>query len=109
MFGGLTHARRSSSADGWSTWPGLENVFFADSGSVSVEVAMKMAWQAHAADGLRRTRMFTIRGGYHGDTFSPMSVTDPEGGMHSMYGGLLPEHVFADHRWPTVRPTTRRC
>jgi adenosylmethionine-8-amino-7-oxononanoate aminotransferase len=57
---------------------------------------MKMAWQAHAgADGLRRTRMFTIRGGYHGDTFSPMSVCDPEGGMHSMYGGLVPPHLFA--------------
>jgi adenosylmethionine-8-amino-7-oxononanoate aminotransferase len=74
---------------------GLSRVFFADSGSVSVEVAMKMAWQAQAAGGLTRTRMFTVRGGYHGDTFSPMSVCDPEGGMHAMYGGLVPEHVFA--------------
>ncbi len=65
-------------------------MFFADSGSVSVEVAMKMAWQAHAAGGLTRTKFFTIRGGYHGDTFSPMSVTDPDGGMHAMYAGFLP-------------------
>jgi len=55
-----------------------------------------MAWRAHAAGGLSRTKFFTIRGGYHGDTFSPMSVTDPEGGMHAMYAGLLPHHVFAD-------------
>jgi adenosylmethionine-8-amino-7-oxononanoate aminotransferase len=98
MFGGLTHepavelGRRLVAL----APDGLDKVFFADSGSVAVEVAMKMAWQAHAADGLTRTKMFTIRGGYHGDTFSPMGVTDPDGGMHSMYGGLLVEHVFAD-------------
>jgi adenosylmethionine-8-amino-7-oxononanoate aminotransferase len=97
MFGGLTHqpaldlARRLLDL----APAGLEHVFFADSGSVSVEVAMKMAWQAQAVDGLTRTKMFTIRGGYHGDTFAPMSVCDPEGGMHAMYGGLVPEHVFA--------------
>jgi len=105
MFGGLTHepAVRLASqlidlAPGASTGSTtvLDKVFFADSGSVSVEVAMKMAWQAHAAGGLTRTKFFTIRGGYHGDTFSPMSVTDPEGGMHAMYAGFLPEHVFAD-------------
>jgi adenosylmethionine-8-amino-7-oxononanoate aminotransferase len=91
--------RTSASADAASAGKrasaGLEHVFFADSGSVSVEVAMKMAWQAQASGGLTRTRMFTIRGGYHGDTFSPMSVCDPDGGMHAMYGGLVPEHVFA--------------
>jgi adenosylmethionine-8-amino-7-oxononanoate aminotransferase len=97
MFGGLTHrpavdlARRLLDL----TPAGLRHVFFADSGSVSVEVAMKMAWQAHAAGGLTRTKFFTIRGGYHGDTFAPMSVCDPEGGMHSMYAGLVPTHVFA--------------
>jgi adenosylmethionine-8-amino-7-oxononanoate aminotransferase len=97
MFGGLTHrpavdlARRLLDL----TTESLRHVFFADSGSVSVEVAMKMAWQAHAAGGLTRTRFFTIRGGYHGDTFSPMSVCDPDGGMHAMYGGLVPSHVFA--------------
>ena len=56
---------------------------------------MKMALQWHLAAGDRRTRFFTIRGGYHGDTFSPMSVTDPVGGMHSLFRGVLPEHVFA--------------
>lgn len=97
MFGGLTHAPAVDLAQRLlaSAPSGLEHVFFADSGSVSVEVAMKMAWQAHSATGLTRTRMFTIRGGYHGDTFSPMSVCDPDGGMHSMYGGLVPRHIFA--------------
>ncbi len=69
----------------------LAKVFLADSGSVAVEVAMKMAWQAQPG----RTRMFTIRGGYHGDTFSCMSVCDPDDGMHAMYGGLVPRHLFA--------------
>jgi adenosylmethionine-8-amino-7-oxononanoate aminotransferase len=106
MFGGLTHepavrlgAQLIDLAPGVSAGATsrLDKVFFADSGSVSVEVAMKMAWQAHARGAaLSRTRFFTIRGGYHGDTFSPMSVTDPEGGMHSLYGGSLPEHVFAE-------------
>ena len=97
MFGGLTHepaiglARRLVDL----APDGLEHVFLADSGSVSVEVAMKMALQWHLAAGRRRTRFFTIRGGYHGDTFSPMSVTDPVSGMHALFRGVLPEHVFA--------------
>ena len=97
MFGGLTHepavglARRLVGL----APDGLEHVFLADSGSVSVEVAMKMALQFQLAAGLRRTRFFTVRGGYHGDTFSPMSVTDPVGGMHALFRGVLPEHVFA--------------
>lgn len=103
MFGGLTHepaVRLAAQLIDLAPGTTLDKVFFADSGSVSVEVAMKMAWQAHATGGhahaLRRTKFFTIRGGYHGDTFSPMSVTDPEGGMHAMYAGFLPRHVFAD-------------
>jgi adenosylmethionine-8-amino-7-oxononanoate aminotransferase len=106
MFGGLTHApavelgRRLVAL----APDGLDKVFFADSGSVSVEVAMKMTWQAHAAGGLTRTKFFTIRGGYHGDTFSPMSVTDPDGGMHAMYAGFLPRHVFADRPPATDEP-----
>jgi len=96
MFGGLTHRPAVELGRRLVDLVGLEHVFLADSGSVSVEVAMKMAWQAQAsAGGLRRARMFTIRGGYHGDTFSPMSVCDPDSGMHSMYGGLVPQHVFA--------------
>ncbi|HET7761478.1 MAG TPA: adenosylmethionine--8-amino-7-oxononanoate transaminase [Phycicoccus sp.] len=97
MFGGLTHepavglARRLVDV----APDGLEHVFLADSGSVAVEVAMKMALQWHLGSGHRRTRFFTIRGGYHGDTFSPMSVTDPVSGMHSLFRGVLPEHLFA--------------
>jgi adenosylmethionine-8-amino-7-oxononanoate aminotransferase len=93
MFGGLTHEPAVELGRKLVELSGLPHVFLADSGSVSVEVAMKMAWQAQARTG--RTRFFTIRGGYHGDTFSPMSVCDPEGGMHSMYAGIVPEHVFA--------------
>jgi adenosylmethionine---8-amino-7-oxononanoate aminotransferase len=94
MFGGLTHepavelGRRLVDL----APAGLDRVFLADSGSVSVEVAMKMAWQARPG----RTRMFTVRGGYHGDTFGAMSVCDPVGGMHALYAGSLPQHVFAD-------------
>jgi adenosylmethionine-8-amino-7-oxononanoate aminotransferase len=92
MFGGLTHRPAVELGRRLVHLVGLERAFLADSGSVSVEVAMKMAWQVHAG---RRTKMFTVRGGYHGDTLSPMSVCDPDGGMHTMYGGFVPEHVFA--------------
>lgn len=97
MFGGLTHAPAIALARRLVdlTPEPLQHVFFADSGSVSVEVAMKMALQLHVAAGRTRTRFFTIRGGYHGDTFSPMSVTDPDGGMHSLFEGILPQHIFA--------------
>ena len=101
MFGGLTHEPAIALAERLValTPAPLQRVFFADSGSVSVEVAMKMALQFQVGvgggAGARRTRFFTIRGGYHGDTFSPMSVTDPVGGMHSLFTGILPEHVFA--------------
>ncbi|MFT4265139.1 MAG: adenosylmethionine--8-amino-7-oxononanoate transaminase [Nocardioides sp.] len=99
MFGGLTHAPAIRLAERLvaMTPAPLERVFLADSGSVSVEVAMKMALQLQRGEGHPgRTRFLTLRGGYHGDTFHPMSVTDPDGGMHAMWGGLLPRHVFAD-------------
>ena len=97
MFGGLTHEPAIALAERLVslTPEPLQHVFFADSGSVSVEVAMKMALQLAVGTGSTRTRFFTIRGGYHGDTFSPMSVTDPVGGMHSLFSGILPQHVFA--------------
>ena len=76
---------------------GLDHVFFADSGSVSVEVALKMALQHQRGVGRpERTRMLTVRGGYHGDTFGAMSVCDPVGGMHTMFTGVLQQQVFAD-------------
>jgi adenosylmethionine-8-amino-7-oxononanoate aminotransferase len=99
MFGGLTHepAIRLAERLVEIAPEGLRHVFFADSGSVSVEVAIKMALQYQRAVGrLERTRLLTIRGGYHGDTFGAMAVCDPVGGMHSMFSDVLAEHVFAE-------------
>ncbi len=99
MFGGLTHepAIRVAERLVEITPDGLEHVFFADSGSVSVEVAIKMALQYQRAVGHpERTRLLTWRGGYHGDTFGAMAVCDPVGGMHSLFTGVLAEHLFAD-------------
>ena len=99
MFGGLTHEPAVRLAERLTELApaGLERVFFADSGSVSVEVAIKLALQYQRARGRpRRTRLLTVRGGYHGDTIGAMAVCDPVGGMHSLFTGLLPEHVFAE-------------
>jgi adenosylmethionine---8-amino-7-oxononanoate aminotransferase len=99
MFGGLTHepAVRLASTLVDLAPPGLEHVFFCDSGSVSVEVAIKMCLQFQRGVGRpQRRRLATWRGGYHGDTFHPMSVCDPEGGMHHLWGDVLPRQVFAD-------------
>lgn len=99
MFGGLTHepAARLARLLVELTPEPLQKVFFCDSGSVSVEVAVKMALQYWRSRGQsRRTRLLTWRGGYHGDTFTPMSVCDPEGGMHSMWTKVLAEQVFVD-------------
>ncbi len=95
MFGGLTHepaltlARRLAALLG----PGLDRVFYTDSGSVAVEVAMKMALQFWLNQGERgRTRVLAFRGGYHGDTFGTMAVCDPDEGMHSLFRGMLAGH-----------------
>jgi adenosylmethionine-8-amino-7-oxononanoate aminotransferase len=99
MFGGLTHepAVRLAERLVEVAPEGLEHVFFADSGSVAVEVAIKMALQYQRALGCHeRTRLLTVRGGYHGDTFGAMAVCDPIGGMHSLFTGVLAEHVFAE-------------
>ncbi|WP_425553322.1 adenosylmethionine--8-amino-7-oxononanoate transaminase [Kribbella hippodromi] len=97
MFGGLTHepAIRLAERLVEITPDPLRHVFFADSGSVSIEVAIKLALQYQVARGNSgRNRMLTVRGGYHGDTFAPMSVCDPVNGMHSLFTGTLKEQVF---------------
>lgn len=98
MFGGLTHAPAVELAERLVaiTPEPLQHVFFSDSGSVSLEVAVKMALQYQGARArVRRTRLLTVRGGYHGDTFTPMSVCDPVTGMHALFTGALKEQVFA--------------
>ncbi|MDX2853813.1 adenosylmethionine--8-amino-7-oxononanoate transaminase [Streptomyces sp. PA03-3a] len=99
MFGGLTHepAVRLAARLVEITPEPLRHVFLADSGSVSVEVAVKMCLQYWRSLGRpEKQRLMTWRGGYHGDTWQPMSVCDPEGGMHGLWSGVLPRQVFAD-------------
>jgi adenosylmethionine-8-amino-7-oxononanoate aminotransferase len=98
MFGGLTHPSAVDLARSLIslTPEPLTKVFFADSGSVSVEVAIKMALQYQRSRGRgSKSRLMTVRGGYHGDTFGAMAVCDPVGGMHHLFADLLPRHVFA--------------
>ncbi|MFH9226180.1 adenosylmethionine--8-amino-7-oxononanoate transaminase [Streptomyces lydicus] len=99
MFGGLTHepgVRLAKRLVDITPEP-LQHVFLADSGSVSVEVAVKMCLQYWRSVGKpAKQRLLTWRGGYHGDTWQPMSVCDPEGGMHELWQGVLPRQIFAD-------------
>ncbi|AYV48394.1 adenosylmethionine--8-amino-7-oxononanoate transaminase [Caulobacter flavus] len=99
MFGGLAHEPAYRLAARLAAiLPGeLDHVFFAESGSVSVEIAMKMALQFHINRGeTGRTRFLSFRGGYHGDTLATMTVCDPEEGMHSLFSGVMPAQVIAD-------------
>jgi adenosylmethionine-8-amino-7-oxononanoate aminotransferase len=100
MFGGMVHepaltlARRLTELLAPS---GLDRVFFSDSGSVAVEVALKMAVQYWINKGVRgRNKIVAFRGGYHGDTSGAMAVSDPEGSMHAAFRGLLPEQILVD-------------
>jgi len=99
MFGGLTHGPAVGLAARLVeiTPEPLQHVFLCDSGSVSVEVAVKMClqyWQSRGRP--ERHRLLTWRGGYYGDTLSPMSLCDPDGGMHHLWTGILPRQVFAE-------------
>jgi adenosylmethionine-8-amino-7-oxononanoate aminotransferase len=104
MFGGLTHPSAIELGQLLLslTPAALTKIFFSDSGSVAVEIAIKMALQFWRAQGNRKkNRLLTVRGGYHGDTFMAMSVCDPVEGMHQLFNGIIAEQLFAD------RPQTR--
>ena len=110
MFGGITHPAAVELAELLVeiTPPGLERVFLADSGSVSVEVAIKMALQfARGTGHPERTRLLTVASGYHGDTLAAMSVCDPVTGMHSMFNDILPAQFFAPAPQPGFGETFR--
>ena len=98
MFGGLTHEPAIALAERLVQLapPGLDRVFFADSGSISVEVAAKMAVQYQHARGLpRKGKLVALLGGYHGDTCCAMALSDPAG-MHTLFRSIMPQHFFAD-------------
>lgn len=99
MFAGITHepAVKLASTLAQITPDGLNKVFFSDSGSVAVEVALKMAMQYwHAQGQSQRTTFLTLKRGYHGDTFGAMSVCDPHSGMHHLFHHALTHHLFAE-------------
>ena len=98
MFGGLTHQPAVELAQRLiqMTPNDLQHVFFADSGSVSVEVAIKMVIQYWTSQGQpQKQRLLTIKNGYHGDTFGAMAVCDPDNGMHHLFNDVLAQHLFA--------------
>ncbi len=98
MFGGITHSPAVTLCEKLVelTPTGLTKVFLSDSGSVSVEVAIKMAFQYWISKNQpQKNKLLSLRGGYHGDTFAAMSVCDPQNGMHHIFNQVLPEHYFA--------------
>jgi len=98
MFGGITHPSAIALCRQLVTMtpPSLDRVFLADSGSVAVEVAIKMALQYWVAKGQQsKSRLLTVENGYHGDTFAAMSVCDPVNGMHELFSGVLTKQLFA--------------
>ena len=99
MFGGITHKPAIELCQKLVeiTPNGLDKVFLCDSGSIAVEVAIKMAFQYwHSLGKTKKIRLVTIKKGYHGDTFGAMSVCDPENGMHYIFNDVLPKHIFID-------------
>ena len=99
MFGGLTHEPAVQLCEELVrlTPVGLERVFLSDSGSVAMEVAIKVAFQYWLAQGRpNRQKLLTVRGGYHGDTFATMAICDPVNGMHDFFHGVLSNHLFAE-------------
>jgi adenosylmethionine-8-amino-7-oxononanoate aminotransferase len=98
MFGGITHPAAVRLGEQLLTIcpAGLNRIFYSDSGSVAVEVAIKMAFQFWLSQGAQRHKLLTVRSGYHGDTFTAMSVCDPVNGMHHLFRGVIAQHLFAE-------------
>jgi adenosylmethionine-8-amino-7-oxononanoate aminotransferase len=96
MFGGIAHEKASVLSQKLAKLTGLNSVFLCDSGSVSVEVALKTAIQYQEAKGLKKYKFIALEHGYHGDTLAAMSVCDPSNSMHSIYGSYLPKHIFTE-------------
>ena len=94
MFGGLAHEQSSLLAKKLADLTGLHSVFLCDSGSVSVEVALKTAILYQKAKGLKKFKFLALQNAYHGDTLGAMSVCDPQNSMHGIYGSYLSEHIF---------------
>jgi adenosylmethionine-8-amino-7-oxononanoate aminotransferase len=94
MFGGLAHEQSSILSKKLIDLTGLNSVFLCDSGSVSVEVALKTAILYQKAKGLKKYKFLALENAYHGDTLGAMSVCDPKNSMHSIYGTYLSEHIF---------------
>lgn len=95
MFGGLAHEQASLLSKKLVELTGLNSVFLCDSGSVSVEVALKTAILYQKAKGLKKYKFLALQNAYHGDTLGAMSVCDPQNSMHSIYGSYLSEHIFS--------------
>lgn len=111
MFGGLTHAPAVDLGKKLlEILPEFSYIFYCDSGSVSVEVALKMALQYQQNIDKNRTKFLSVLGGYHGDTFGAMSVCDPKNGMHFLFKNFLAQNIFAPRpKCPFNEPFNEKC